>query len=120
MLRWQRCCHASPCVPTHPLCVALQVLRAYLPNATKTHQVLTMDFSGVGHGRGCHADLVIYLAATTYFCTDIHFVEDANDTTLSTNKDYLAIHAATRDIVRGVVRQRGLRHSTGAKHGLEE
>ena len=52
-----------------------QVIDTYLPGAVRDGKVTTINFSSVAHSDGCHADLVIYLPAKTYFCTDLYFVE---------------------------------------------
>ena len=90
----------------------MQVIDTYLPGAIAAGSVGTIDFSSVQHSDGCHADLVIYLPARTYFCTDLYFVEEGRDSILATNKNYLAFHLATRDIVRHLMKHRGFRHHT--------
>ena len=52
----------------------LQMIDTYLPGAIEGGKVTTIDFTPVKHSDGCHADLVIYLPVTTYFCTDLYFV----------------------------------------------
>ena len=52
----------------------LQMIDTYLPGAVAKGKVTTIDFTPVQHSDGCHADLVIYLPVTTYFCTDLYFV----------------------------------------------
>ena len=103
--------HGQPSASSDAFC-ALQVIDTYLPGAIQDGRVTVVDFTSVAHSEGCHADLVIYLPARTYFCTDLWFVEQGGPSLLNNHEGYISFHSATRDVVHRTMKRRGFKHQT--------
>ena len=90
-----------------------QVVDAYLPGAISSGKVTTVDFTTISDGQndGCHADMVVFVPARAYFCTDLFFIEEGANSLLATDAAYLPYHSKTRDVVRALLKSRGFRQS---------
>ena len=64
-------------------------------------------YSGVMH---CLVQ-VIYNPVHSYFCSDLFFMEEGTNSMLATHAGYLPYHQHTREVVKGLLRSRGFRHS---------